>query len=446
MSECKTIQVFEYETIRVGSKGFDKEQFDLLAKFSERHQGQYYSIGYHSIRFTNYVGVLQVAGLTIEILPKAGRVSNRQLWHDVLLQMLKVSGFLNMRAVSVADLKMRKGSLFDVYLEVFLAHCRNIQKEGLVRQYLLRSSNQNALRGRLLFNEQLKHNLIRKERFFSASQNYTRDNVFNQILCKALMIVGKIAGASILRKEAAMLCQQMEDISEKDFTPDSFSRLKYDRTNERYRDAINLAELIILNYLPDLQGGNRSVLALLFPMESLFESYVASVLKRAARSSPCKISTQRSKHFWRGDQNGLKTIRPDIVVDWKDESGPRLTVLDTKWKLPKNNLPNDADLKQMFVYNEYFEAEASNLVYPATGAHGVRSGHFVKAKHGGCSMWRIRIIDFELKSINQNLGHEMLEELMSEASRGNKGGNEKSKDSIPLSKNIDKHGQAKINS
>jgi len=412
MSVRKTIQVFEYETIRVGSKDLDKEQFNLLAKFNERHQGQYYSTGYNSIRFTNYVGVLQVAGLTIEILPKAGRESNRQLWHDVLLQMLKVSGFLNMRAVSEADLKMRKGSLFDVYLEIFLAHCRNIQHEGLVRQYLLSSSNQNALRGRLLFNEQLKHNMIRKERFFVASQNYTRDNVFNQILCKALMIVGKISGASILRKEASMLCQQMEDISEKDFTPDSFSRLKYDRTNERYRDAINLAELIILNYLPDLQGGNRSVLALLFPMESLFESYVASVLKRAAINSQCKISTQRSKHFWRGDQGGLKTIRPDIVVEWKDESGSRRTVLDTKWKLPKGNLPNDADLKQMFVYNEYFDAEASNLVYPATGSHGVCSGHFVKAKQRGCSMWRIRVIDSELKSINQNLGHEMLEELM----------------------------------
>lgn len=411
MKARKTIQVFEYETIRVGSNGLNQEQFDLLAKFNDRHQGQYYSTGYNSIRFTNYVGVLQVAGLTIEILPKAGKVSNRQLWHDVLLQMLKISGFLNMRTMSEADLKMRKGSLFDVYLEVFLTHCRNIQQEGLVRQYLLHASNQNALRGRLLFNEQLIRNLIRKDRFFTASQNYTRDNVFNQILCKALMIVGKIAGASTLRKEAAMLCLQMEDISEKDFTPYSFSRLKYDRTNERYRDAINLAELIILNYLPDLQGGNRSVLALLFPMEALFESYVASVLKRAALNTPCKISTQRSKHFWRGDQGGLKTIRPDIVVEWKGESGSRRVVLDTKWKLPNNKLPSDGDLKQMFAYNEYFDAEASNLVYPAMRSHSVRSGRFVKAKHGACSMWYIRIIDTESKGINQNLGREMLEEL-----------------------------------
>ena len=80
-----------------------------------------------------------------------------------------------------------------------------------------------------------------------------KSSLVNQILYKALIIVGRIAGTSILRKQAALLCLQLEDISERDFTADDFLRLKYDRTSERYREAINLAELIILNYLPDLR-------------------------------------------------------------------------------------------------------------------------------------------------------------------------------------------------
>ncbi len=414
MSMYKTIQVFEYETLRVGTNGFQQEHFDLLVKFTEYHLSQYYSIGNKSVTFSSHVGVLQVSGLTIEILPKAGRVSNKQLWRDVLLQMLKMSGILKMRVVSKANLRMSSGSLFDVYIDVFLEHCRKIMTVGLIRQYLLRSANRNVLRGRLLFSEQLKHNMIHRERFYTTSQDYSRDNVFNQILFKALNIVCKVASSSILRKEASLLCQQMEGLSDMEFATDNFSRLKYDRTSDRYRDAINLAELIILNYLPDLRGGNRSVLALLFPMEFLFETYVASMLKRAAHEMSCRISTQHSKRFWRNDQGGFRKLRPDIVIDWTDATGPRRMVLDTKWKLPQGGMPANSDLKQMFVYNEYFMAESSNLVYPATETQGISFGHFVKEEHGRCSMWYVRILDQNQGILNVALGREMLQVLNTE--------------------------------
>jgi len=423
MKARRTIQVFEYETIHVGPCGFDEDDFDRLVRFNDRHGGQYYSPGYKKITFNSYVGVIQVAGLTIEILPKAGREANKQLWHDALLGMLKTSGFMNLRAVSDADLKLRQGSLLDVYLEVFLSHCRRILEEGLVCRYRLESANRNALRGRLIFNEQLRRNMIHKERFYVAAQDYTRDNIFNQIMLNALKIVSTIAESPILKKEALLLCQQMEDVSIAEFTAESFIRLKYDRTTERYQDAINLAELIILNYMPDLKGGSRSVLALLFRMEVLFEAYIAALLKKAALRSTVKISTQRSRHFWRGDGGGLKTIRPDIVIDWNDSSRQRRTILDTKWKLPQGNTPADGDLKQMFVYNEYFDAESSNLVYPSSDFNSFSSGRFVSPAHkaadahGRCSMWRVRVVDPAKRSLNTNLGHEMLLALSGELSQ-----------------------------
>jgi 5-methylcytosine-specific restriction enzyme subunit McrC len=421
MKARRTIQVFEYETLHIGSHGFDDDDFDRLVRFNDKHGGQYYSPGYRKITFNSYVGVIQVAGLTIEILPKAGREANKQLWHDALLGMLKISGFMNLRAFSAADLKLRQGSLLDVYLEVFISHCRRILEEGRVRRYRLESANRNALRGRLIFNEQLRRNLIHKERFYVAAQDYTRDNIFNQIVLKALTIVSTITESPILKKEAILLCQQMDDVSIAGFTAESFIRLKYDRTTERYRDAINLAELIILNYMPDLKGGTRSVLALLFRMEVLFEAYIAALLKKAALRSTVKISTQRSRHFWRGDVGGLKTIRPDIIIDWSDLSGSRRTVLDTKWKLPQGNVPADSDLKQMFVYNEYFAAESSNLVYPSSDFNGFNLGRFVSPahkaldSHGRCSRWRVRVVDSVNQSLNTNLGFEMLQALSEKA-------------------------------
>ena len=68
------IQVFEYNSLQYGTEYngvlFKESHFNALVKFNELHQNRYFSIGYKKITFKNYVGVLQVDGLVIEVLPK----------------------------------------------------------------------------------------------------------------------------------------------------------------------------------------------------------------------------------------------------------------------------------------------------------------------------------------------------------------------------------------
>ena len=403
-----TIQVFEYETLRVGQKGFTDEHFERLAIFLDDHRKPYYSLGHRSVRFSHYVGVLQVQDLVIEVLPKTGRITEKELWRDILVDMLKLSGFLNVKAVSEASLNLRGGTLLYLFFEIFLGNCRSIFYEGLVRRYHLNRKNRTALRGRILFSNHLKHNLFRRERFYTESHEYTEDNVYNQILFKALNILSLISTSSAQRKDATLLLQQNDQISDIRCDQETFTRLRYYRTTERYEPAIKLAELIILNYQPDLKAGYRNVLALMFPMEALFEAYVTLMLKQSSRGTPFRISSQKSKHFWRGTDKGFKIIRPDIIIEWHDENEKRKVVLDIKWKIPTDQIPGDSDLKQMFSYNHLFEAEASNLVYPAIYTSSLRPGQFAGHKNGACSMWDIQIFDNESNRLNRTHGKEML--------------------------------------
>jgi len=411
MKPPNVIQVFEYDTLRVGTRGFTAYHFDLMAAYLEGRE-QFFQLGHHSIRFTSYVGVIQVQELIIEVLPKTGKISDKDLWRDVLIDMLKISGFLNVAATSDAYLKLRKGTLFDLYYQVFLDHCRKLQAEGLLRQYIQRTSNRRALKGRLLFNDQLKQNLVRRERFVTSAQDYSEDNLFNQILYKALAILRAVSNNSSHRRDTVMLLYQFEEISDLQVNQATFEHLKYNRTTERYRTAIWIAELIILNYLPDIRGGNRSVLAIMFPMETLFESYVAIALKSASRGTTFKVTTQKVQRFWRPESGRAKTIRPDIVIDWTDETGKRRIVLDTKWKVPGDKNPADGDLKQMFVYNKYFNAEASNLVYPSAGAPRTLTGHFEGDGTGSCSMWQAQLLDRDQNRLNRELGTQLLTRLI----------------------------------
>jgi 5-methylcytosine-specific restriction enzyme subunit McrC len=152
-------------------------------------------------------------------------------------------------------------------------------------------------------------------------------------------------------------------------------------------------------------------------MESLFETYVTTLLKKSAKRTPFKVSSQKSKHFWRGSERGLKTVRPDILIDWTKDSRTRRVVLDTKWKVPNNNIPGDSDLKQMFVYNKLFNSEASNLVYPAVNSSTTKNGQFVGLNNGHCSMWYVQILDKEMNSLNHSLGDEILQKLSLDGNR-----------------------------
>ncbi len=68
-----TIQVFEYELLNIGKRGFSEHHWKALGRYNESFGGNYFKLTPDGVRFQNYVGVIQVGNITIEILPKIGK-------------------------------------------------------------------------------------------------------------------------------------------------------------------------------------------------------------------------------------------------------------------------------------------------------------------------------------------------------------------------------------
>lgn len=368
MNNKKFIQVFEYQKLRYDDSGiFRKHHFDAMVKFNELQQNKYFTIIHKGIRFGNYVGVIQIGGLTIEILPKADNNENadKNLWQNILLNMLKVCKHIQVESISETQLKKRYHSILDAYFELYLNEVERLVKKGMIKKYRKNQSNQNALKGKLLFSQNIQQNLVHKERFYCEHQVYDKNHLLHQILYKGLLVLKTFVNDS-LKDKLNRLLFEFQDIENINIQKKHFDKIIIDRKNHDYQKAIDIAKIIILNYSPSLNYGNENLLTLLFDMNALWEEYIFRILQKH-KTDEMEVSCQNSDKFWEN-----KRIRPDIVLKTKDD----IFVIDTKWKIIEANNPSDDDLKQMFVYNLHWKAEKTLLLYPKTNQIDSNFGTF----------------------------------------------------------------------
>jgi 5-methylcytosine-specific restriction enzyme subunit McrC len=195
---------------------------------------------------------------------------------------------------------------------------------------------------------------------------------------------------------------------------ETFSRLSFDRKTERYQEAMLIARMLLLNYRPDITGGAENVIAILFDMNKLWEEWVYRRLKKEETVFDITVQRQQSSDFWQLSQSMTKTIRPDIVI--KDTVTQQTTVVDTKWKLMYDFVPSDDDLKQMYVYNLFWNCYRSVLLYPSLEDQCV-DGDYIdfrdqKKLLTSCRVQTASVLDQHGK-LNNNFGESVLKMLLS---------------------------------
>lgn len=404
MQNKKFIQVFEYQKLRYDESGaFRKHHFDAMVKFNELHQNKYFTIIHQGIRFGSYVGVIQIGGLTIEILPKADNNENadKNLWQNVLLNMLKICKKIQVESISETQLKKRYHSILDVYFELYLNEIERLVKKGLIKKYRKNQSNQNALKGKLLFAQNIQKNVVHKERFYCEHQVYDKNHLLHQILYKGLLVLKTFVNDS-LKDKLNRLIFEFQDIENINIQKKHFDKIIIDRKNNDYQKAIDIAKIIILNYSPSLNYGNENLLTLLFDMNALWEEYIFRILQKH-KTDEIEVSFQNSDKFWEN-----KRIRPDIVLKTKDET----FVIDTKWKIIEANNPSDDDLKQMFVYNLHWKAEKTLLLYPKTNQMDSEFGTFHYDNLGKkCKLGFVDITNEQTIKNSQNVANEIFAKI-----------------------------------
>jgi 5-methylcytosine-specific restriction enzyme subunit McrC len=379
----KYITVFEHQTLKlnqvINGVTFDAPKLKALQKYFGDKGVPYFTLINNGVKFNEFVGVIQIDNIVIEVLPKADNqfvaTDEKGKWRNILIDMLFAVGAFDVHAPSSSSLKIKANSILDLYFELFITEIEYLLHNGLVKQYRKKEGNVNALKGSLKFGQHIQKNLTHQESFYVRYTIYDLEHKYHAILFKAIRLLKQINTNVALHSRLGALILSFPEMPDIKVTETTFSKLVFDRKTQRYKKAIDIARLLLMHYHPDISNGRNYVLALMFDMNRLWEQFVYESL-RSQKAADVTLTAQTSKYFWKPESGSRSTIRPDIVVN---KGKPNCLVLDTKWKNLNGYSPSSGDLRQMYVYHEYYSATKVALVYPGERTSKI-GGNFLDPK------------------------------------------------------------------
>lgn len=378
MMKSNVIEVVEYDTLSVdmGPGGIDQESFDQLEQIvlqMETMSGDL-AVDFLSlsakrgvgkiIRAKNYVGVLQINQYKqLQILPKIHGITNAES-KIVLLKMLRTLGDFPSKSFNVADISVSTMPIFEVFIRLYIREAQKVVRKGLHSSYYPVEDNLTVYKGKINFSKQISHNLTHKERFYVSYDEFGVNRAENRLLKTTLMYLNKVSTNEANRKDIKRLMYHFDPIEISSSIEFDFSNVHLNRSTIHYESALNWARVFLTKRSFTSFSGDTTICSLLFPMERLFESYVSKSLKHLLHNSNWNVTLQEQKYYLFEKKFGL---RPDIVIRHSEDN--RTIVIDTKWKVLKNNPCQNyglsqTDMYQMYAYGKKYNATDLFIMYP----------------------------------------------------------------------------------
>ena len=349
-------QLIDFIESYVGSvEHADAMDFMRVYKSKDRKLGTLVSVN-------NYVGLVQLkSGYQVQILPKIDLAEDSK---KTLIKMLKSLKDLPGKISSNADLKISNMNLYEIYINMYLNGVYSLLKHGMKSAYVSQEDNLKFYKGKLRVNEQIKYNFAHQERFFVSYDEFLPDRPENRLVKSTLLKLKKISSSAQNIKEINRLISAFDQVSISSNFENDFSKVIIGRNTQDYKNLMKWSKVFLFNKSFTTFAGNTPSRAILFPMEQVYESFVAKKIKKAFKN--WSVSAQDREYYLFEELNSTKRkifgLIPDIVI----RKGNSTVILDTKWKrlipdIKKNYGITSADMYQMYVYAMKY---AKNNVIP----------------------------------------------------------------------------------
>jgi 5-methylcytosine-specific restriction enzyme subunit McrC len=343
----------------------DDDRPELPLQYCLRH-------GRPAFKVQNQVGLIRtVSGQQIEILPKLSRHGAAEHSRRLLVRMLIQLRDSPFTEAVAADLDIHRMPLFELLLRYFLDQVAVVVRRAIARSYVQREGNLSQLRGKILVRENIRHNATNAARFYCEYEEFMADRPINRLIKSGLTITAALTQVPRSQQLCRELLGWFDEVRlPRDWRTES-RQICWDRNVRHYRKAMPPCRMLHERLNPLTRVGDNRAIAMLFPMERVFEDYVGACLRRQFRA--CRIETQKQGRYLVDDHAGrpIFALRPDFVLTSEDG----VIIADAKWKLideyerTNNYGINQADMYQLHAYSSKLLKDQKKsqvwLIYPA---------------------------------------------------------------------------------
>lgn len=355
----------------VSARGRTGERQGRIPPFNlhdSRSDGNVLEYGRHHIRATSYVGQVATPNCSLEILPKIDHLASDAAVRARLVHMLGVALDIDILAGDTAQHGSQSETLLDILIRLFAVGLTEQVRRGLPRTYLRREEDRASLRGKLNVIRQFSRLAATPQRIACAFDELSPDIALNQIMAATVRALRPLARRHETQRLLSELAFAYAEVSAVPIALLPWQTLRFDRSNTRWRNLVELARLFLARLWQTTGSGEAKGTALLFDMNDLFEVYVA---RRLARVLPAnwELGVQGGlRHCVTEVSNGKSRFatKPDLLLR---QDGIARIVIDTKWKRLSHPAEDakrgisQADIYQMMAYAGLYRAPIL-LLYP----------------------------------------------------------------------------------
>jgi 5-methylcytosine-specific restriction enzyme subunit McrC len=244
-----------------------------------------------------------------------------------------------------------------VFAQIFADLVQDRIEEGLYRSYVEREDSQNLIRGRIVFPEDIRRNLLTRHKTYCRFSEFTWDIEENQLIRQVVHFLSGFQLPDELRKRLTSLDAELAEITPTNLGPSVISRFRYNRFNESYQPIHQLCQLFLEGASLNEDVGTWNSRAFLIDMNKLFEDFVSHLL---IRNSSGSISVLQQAEM-RLDCHGLVRMRPDLLIS---ENELIRVAADCKYKKAEDDDYKQADYYQVLAYCVACGANRGMIIYP----------------------------------------------------------------------------------
>lgn len=337
--------------------------------------------GYKSLQFSNWCGVIQAGGVTVEVLPKIA--DSDDFDRGLLLRMLAIALEFPVSRIADASLGKQSHSLLHWLIRWFCDELFRQFHAGPLRAYVEQHDVLPSIRGRWRPDLDATRTVGRKDRLNCDFDDLTFDNPWNRALKAALRTTRRLAlGRDQLLCDIETLHAWLSDVSDVHVTVEDLHALPKNRLVARYDAALRMAEWFIARESANLQHGASQGFALLFEMNMLFQAFIGRLLPKALPIG-YQIRSERPRYFLtcNAEGTGQFQMKPDFCVI---RDGQIVAIIDAKWKRIDPNSKygkwgiSQADVYQLHAYSNAYDCKRVSLWYPFQFS---LTGHEVRPRH-----------------------------------------------------------------